>query len=300
MAVTLKQLRVFLTIAQESSITIAADKLCLTKPALSITLGGLERDCGHTLFDRHNGRLYLNDYGRHMLPLADEIIQRSDSIAQLFEHQDADIGHLRIGASHTIGHQIVPRLLQQFRLDIGRSGQSVFIANTAEICDKLERFELDIGMIEGAVELDTLEVMDWREDRMLVVAAPDHALARNANEHAGPLDIGDLEGQDWVLRESGSGTRDYFIGQIAMHLQSWRTALELNATEAVINAVAAGMGLTCISALEADFALKDGRLTEIPTTLDLRRKLRLVIHGKKYRSPLIARYLAFCQQFETP
>lgn len=289
MAITFRQLQVFIAVARERTLTAAAATLFLTKPAVSIALSELEKQCGRTLFDRHRNRLHLNDQGRRLLPMADELLARSDAIERLFGN-DALGGHLHIGASYTIGHQLLPILLRDFRFESGHRDQRVTIANSAAICRALESFELDIGMIEGRVADERFHVLPWRHDRMLVAASPDHPLARQER-----VEIVDLIDHDWLLREPGSGTREQFMRFIAPRLPQWRLGLEINSAEAIINAAAVGLGLTCVSMLEARHAMRDGRLVEIELDIEMTREFSLVLHRDKYRSPLIERFVAFCQ-----
>ncbi|WP_233350240.1 LysR substrate-binding domain-containing protein [Kushneria phosphatilytica] len=292
MAITLRQLRVFVTIVHEGSLTAAAQSLHLTKPAVSAALAELEKRYGHRVFDRHHNRLFINDLGRQLLPLADELLGRAATVEQLFDRNTQLSGQLRIGASYTIGHQLLPALLQGFRRLTGHTDQQVTIVNSATIGEALNAFELDIGMVEGRIDHAPLMARPWRHDRMLVAAAPDHPLVGRV------ATVTDLEHQQWVLREPGSGTREQFMHFLAARLEHWQTALELNATEAIINATAAGMGLTCVSELEARHALADGRLRELGIDLAMPRQFHLITHRDKYISPLLARFLEFCQQPE--
>ncbi|MFC0337536.1 DNA-binding transcriptional regulator, LysR family [Kushneria avicenniae] len=288
MRLTLRQLEVFLAVARERTLTAAAASLFLTKPAVSVALSELEKQCGRTLFDRHRNRLHLNDQGRRLLPMADELLARSQAIERLFDH-DTPGGQLQVGASYTIGHQLLPALLNDFRLETGHRDQRVTIANSAAICQALESFELDIGMIEGRIVDERFDVLPWCHDHMRVVASPDHPLARRRR-----VELSELAEHDWLLREPGSGTREQFMRFIAPGLPQWRLGMEINSAEAIINAASVGLGLTCVSALEVRHALRDGRLVEIPIDLEMTREFSLVLHRDKYRSPLIERFVAFC------
>lgn len=85
MNIALKQLKVFVTVAQEKTITAAAEKLFLSKPAVSMALSELEKQLDHKLFDRNNNRLIINEQGKRLLPLADELLARSNAIENLFD-----------------------------------------------------------------------------------------------------------------------------------------------------------------------------------------------------------------------
>ncbi|CAG21335.1 MULTISPECIES: LysR family transcriptional regulator [Photobacterium] len=293
MNIALKQLKVFVTVAQERTITAAADKLFLSKPAVSMALSELEKQLDHKLFDRNNNRLIINEQGKRLLPLADELLSRSHSIENLFDQTGPVTGNLKIGSSDTVGNQITPFLLRDFRESSQHYNQSLFISNTAQICHKLSEFELDIGLVEGKVQQNDLVTEPWLDDEMVVVCHPSHPLTLINN-----LRLVDLENSEWVLREPGSGTREFFLNRISPRLEKWHQAFELNTTEAIINCVAANLGITCLSKLAIQHAVNDNRLVILELPLDMRRQYWLLFHKEKYQSPLLKLFLNFCQKWD--
>lgn len=293
MNIVLKQLKVFVTVVQERTITAAADKLFLSKPAVSMALSELEKQLDHKLFDRNNNRLIINEQGKRLLPLADELLSRSHSIENLFDQAGPVTGNLKIGSSDTVGNQITPFLLRDFRESSQHYDQSLFISNTAQICHKLSEFELDIGLVEGKVQQDNLVTEPWLDDEMVVACHPSHPLTLINN-----LRLVDLENSEWVLREPGSGTREFFLNRISPRLEKWHQAFELNTTEAIINCVAANLGITCLSKLAIQHAVNDNRLVIINLPLDMRRQYWLLFHKEKYQSPLLKLFLNFCQKWD--
>ncbi|WP_299020433.1 LysR substrate-binding domain-containing protein [uncultured Photobacterium sp.] len=292
MNIALKQLKVFVTVAQERTITAAAEKLFLSKPAVSMALSELEKHLGHKLFDRNNNRLIINEQGKRLLPLADELLARSHAIEQLFDQAGPVTGKLKIGSSDTVGNQITPFLLRDFRASCEHKEQTLFISNTTQICHKLSEFELDIGLVEGKVQQPDLVVQPWLSDEMVVACHPEHPLTKIHD-----LRLSDLEQSEWILREPGSGTREYFLNRIAPRLDEWHQAFELNTTEAIINCVAAGLGITCLSRLAVEHALEDHRLVILKLPLDMHRQYWLLYHKEKYQSPLLRLFLKFCQDW---
>lgn len=293
MNIVLKQLKVFVTVVQERTITAAADKLFLSKPAVSMALSELEKQLDHKLFDRNNNRLIINEQGKRLLPLADELLSRSHSIENLFDQAGPVTGNLKIGSSDTVGNQITPFLLRDFRESSQHYDQSLFISNTAQICHKLNEFELDIGLVEGKVQQDNLVTEPWLDDEMVVACHPSHPLTLINN-----LRLVDLENSEWVLREPGSGTREFFLNRISPRLEKWHQAFELNTTEAIINCVAANLGITCLSKLAIQHAVNDNRLVILNLPLDMRRQYWLLFHKEKYQSPLLKLFLNFCQKWD--
>lgn len=290
--VSLKQLRVFIAITQHDTLTSASEALFLSKAAVSMSLAELEKQIGHSLFDRVNNRLILNQEGQKLLPLADELIERAENIEQLFEGDQTLVGALRIGASDTIGNQVAPYLLSDFRHHTGHKSQSLFISNSALICEKLVDYELDIALIEGKTLHPQLISQQFSEDEMCVICSPSSPLATQQN-----FTVGHLENSDWILREAGSGSREFFLRAIAPRIEQWQEAFQLNTTEALINCVSAGLGLGCLSKLAAEPALKDGRVVELKLPLDMKRRYWLLVHKEKYQSPLLKSFIEFCDQW---
>ncbi|UUM31858.1 LysR substrate-binding domain-containing protein [Vibrio japonicus] len=290
--ISFKQLRVFIAITQHDTLTSASDALCLSKAAVSMSLAELEKQLGHSLFDRVNNRLILNQEGKKLLPLADELIQRTQNIEQLFSDDQALTGALKIGASDTIGNQVAPYLLSDFRNHTGHKSQSLFISNSTLICEKLVDYELDIALVEGKTLHPELLSQPFSQDEMCVICSPTSPLAKLEN-----FTVGKLENSEWILREAGSGSREFFLRVIAPRIEQWHEAFQLNTTEALINSVSAGLGLGCLSKLAAEPALKDGRVVELRLPLDMKRRLWLLVHKEKYQSPLLKAFIKFCEQW---
>jgi len=286
---SLKQLRVFITITQHETLTEAADVLCLSKAAVSMSLSELEKHLGHALFDRVNHRLILNQEGQKLLPLADELLNRSFDIEQLFDDPEQLSGQLRIGASDTIGNQVAPYLLSEFRQRSLHISQSLFISNSALICQKLLDYKLDIALIEGKTLHPELLSTPFSSDEMCLVCSPMHPLASQSN-----VELIALEQSEWLLREPGSGSREFFLRRVAPRMEFWHEAFELNTTEAIINSVSANLGFACLSTLAAQSALKDGRIVKLAVDLDMQRRFWLLIHKEKYQNPLLKRFIEFC------
>ncbi|RZR12552.1 LysR substrate-binding domain-containing protein [Vibrio vulnificus] len=287
--ISLKQLKVFTTITQHNTLTAASESLFLSKAAVSMALSELEKQIGHHLFDRVNNRLILNQEGQKLLPLADELLSRASAIESLFDQDMTLSGQLRIGASDTIGNQVAPYLLSDFRRHTQHQAQSLFISNSAQICDMLVDYELDIALIEGKTLHPELNATQFSEDEMCVICPPDFPLELN-----GSISLTELESSQWILREAGSGSREFFHRVIAPRIEHWHEAFQLNTTEALINSVSAGLGLGCLSRLSADHAVRDGRVKMIPMPLDMKRRFWLLVHKEKYQSPLLKAFIDFC------
>lgn len=289
--ISTRQLEVFVTVATTGSIKLAAQRLHVTQPAVSMGLADLEKQLGTPLFDRLRGRLVLNARGHDVLPKAREIVER---LRELTDHTTTDPalkGDLRIGASNTIGNYRVGDLLGTFMQNHPGVALHVDVINTKAIAERLLDHTLDIGAIEGPLNDSRLDVMAWREDRLLVCAAPRHPLAQRSS-----LSPGDFLDAHWILREPGSAMRVQ-TEQALARLARVNVVLELGQVEAIKQAVIAGLGLACLPEAALHDALQTGRLVVLPTPfLTLSRTLAVVVHKSRYRGALVN---AFLQSLKT-
>lgn len=292
MRITLKQLEVFIAVAQSGNVTRAAESLNVTQSATSMALADFESQLGRKLFDRIGKRLQLNDAGRLLLPKALDAVARVADIEHMAASDAAMIGPLRIGASLTIGNYMMPGLIGSFMKTYPGAKLTLDVANTRHVITSLEQFQIDLGFIEGFCHEPTIEVLPWCQDELVIFAAPGHPLAQKAS-----LTEADLATADWILREPGSGTREVFDNAVLGRIHRINLLLEFGHTEAIKQAVASGIGVGCASRRTLEDAFRTGSVVALPTPfLDLRRQLYVLIHRQKFRTQGLERFLAHCQQ----
>ncbi len=283
--ITLRQLRIFLAVADAGSTAAAAPRVALSQSATSAALLELEALLGLKLFDRVGKRLGLNADGRALAPLALAVLDGTSSIERWAAEGPEQVGRLLIGASTTIGNYLLPYLLADFASSLPPAaragwGTRVLIANTATIVEQLQDFRLDAGLIEGPCHASELTVLPWIQDELVVAASRRDPLVRRTRKGVVPLE--ELRNADWLLREPGSGTREAVEQALLPHLHHLRTRIELGSSEAIKHAVGRGLGLTCLSRFALRDLLQSGEIVELRTALPrLTRPLSIVHHGQK-------------------
>ena len=282
-----RQLQVFVQVVAGGSLRAAAEVLHMTQPAASMALAELEKTLRAPLFDRERGRLHLNPHGREVLPLAQELLERHAELGRVATRADTGLaGELRIGTSNTVGNYRVGELLGGFVRAHPQVALRLRVGNTGEIAQALLDHQLDLACVEGPVVHPELEARAWREDALVVCVPPGHRLAAAATLR--PRDFAD---QRWILREPGSATRSQ-SEQALVKLPPPRAVLELSQTEAIKQAVAAGLGIACLPEVAIREAVAAGQLVALATPfLDLRRMLSLLVPRKRYRGAALATFL---------
>ena len=272
---TLRQLQVFVSVAQHGSTVAASEALSMSQSAVSASLAELERALDGPLFDRVARRLSINETGRQFFPRALSLLDQ----AQELERFTTQTGvQLRIAASNTIGSYILPALMAGFRASQGGPCQlDLRIGNTRDVLRSVMQFEADIGLVEGASHERELRSMPWCDDEMVVVVGPSHPLA------APNALLDGLRDAEWIVREPGSGTREIIEERLMPLLGELRFALELGNAEAIKRAVMSGFGVSCLSLHVVHDELERGTLIAVRQGLPrIVRPLQLVVHQDKF------------------
>ncbi|AOA57386.1 LysR family transcriptional regulator GigC [Acinetobacter larvae] len=290
MRMTLRQLAVFVAVAQEGTVTKASEAVRLTQSAASMALADLEDGLGAPLFDRLGKRLQLNDLGRYLLPQALEILGRCEAFEQAAKGELQSVD-LRIGATLTISDYLMPDLMADFLKIRPKAHLQLQVGNTRQMIEAVNQFQLDLALIEGSCHLPQLHCIPWRNDELAVCCAPNHPLVQ-LNRPLHPQDFNYVE---WILREEGSGTREIFDHAILPDLEHAKIRLTLGHNEAILKIVAGGLGISCISKLAIAPLLKEQQLVVLHTPFwQLSRPLFMLAHRQKYQGPGLKAFMNFC------
>jgi DNA-binding transcriptional LysR family regulator len=295
MHVTLRQLQIFRAIALSGSTTAAAQSVPLSQSAASAALNELERILNARLFDRVGKRLLLNDRGRALLPTALAVLDGARNLETAFLSADhASLIDLHLFASTTVGNYILPRLLARFRERVPAAQLQLQIGNTRDVVTAVREFEADLGLIEGPCHASDIVVLPWLEDELVIVASPAHPLAKAAKR--GRLTAKQLSQSCWLLREPGSGTREAVEQALLPHLVNVQSTMTLGSSESIKNAVAEGLGLSCLSRYVVRDLAAAGRLSVLGTRLPrLTRRLTIIHHQRKLLSDSLRGFIAHCR-----
>ena len=294
MQLTLRQLEIFQAIALCGTTAEAAKRLPLSQSATSSALLELESTLNVRLFDRVGKRLLLNDSGRALMPAALSLLDGARTVEASFG--SSGVIDLKLFASTTIGNYLLPALIANFNKLNSSAVVDLRIGNTLDAVAAVRDFETDLGFIEGPCHASDVQIVPWLEDELLIVAAPDHALATLARR--GRLSAEQLSGALWLMREPGSGTRETVEQVLLPHLVQLSSVMTIGSPEAIKNAAAEGLGISCVSRYVVQDFLAARRLVALPTRLPrLTRRLMLIHHAKKLLSAPLSSFIAHAKRF---
>lgn len=288
-SVTLRQLRTFQTVARLQSFTAAARELHVTQPAISMQIRELEEACGNALYERIGRRVQLTAAGVELAACAHSIF---DLLADTHERLDAlaglRAGTLRLGAVSTAEY-FTPALLAAFRAEHPGIAIEFTVGNREDIIRRMGDNAFDLAIMgRPPAALETVAAR-FAEHPLVVVAAPDHALAQVSE-----VPFARLAGEHFMLREAGSGTRAAMEELFAAHELHIASSMEMRSNETIKQAVIAGLGLALISAHTIGLELATGRLVVLPVQgLPLARHWYVIHLAAKRLSPLATGFRAF-------
>ncbi len=256
MALNLTLLRSFYLVAQAGSVSGAAQDGFISQPALSKAVKELEKQIGVPLLERGARGVTPTEAGATLWEFARAIFalerEAEDALGAL---RNLSGGVLRLGASTTLATAILAPVLAQFRALHPDLRFSLVRDNSAGIEARLLDFALDIALVEGPPHAAKIEKKLWRDEELVAVCAPSHALAARKS-----VTMEDLKTCVWLVREPGSGTREVVEDALRAFDLPPRDALEITGSETLRQAVAAGLGIAFVSRESAADQLAVGKL----------------------------------------
>ena len=240
---TLRQLRVFAAAARHQSFGKAAEELHLTPPAVSMQIRELEQHVGLPLFDRSGRQVALTVTGEYLLVYVRKVLatlkDAEDAIARF---RGLETGRVSIGMVSTAKY-FVPRLLAQFRQEHPAIEVKLAVGgNREQLVALLRANEVDLAIMGRPPRELATRAEPFAVHPHSVVTAPDHPLTRIG--HA-PASL--LANYEFIIRETGSGTRAAMEKFFADHRLQPRVAMEMTSNETIKQAVMAGMGVSFLS-----------------------------------------------------
>lgn len=199
----LRQLRAFYVSAICGSITLAAERLFITQPAVSMQIKALEAQYGVRLFVRGKKKLELTEAGERLYQVARKIFALVDEAEQLLSQAKAfatDI--LKIGSTKTLVRYVLAPYISRFQESFPKVQIQIDEGSSAEMVQSVLYNQNDLAIVGRMPYDEKLDVIPFAQHELVVLAAPGHRLCLQDE-----VTIEDLKGENLILREKGSGTR---------------------------------------------------------------------------------------------
>jgi DNA-binding transcriptional LysR family regulator len=291
--VDLRQLEIFVKVAELSSFSRAAEALSLTQPTVSEHIRALEDEVGVRLLDRLGRGASPTRAGELLLGHARRILAlKREALQALERFQGRMTGELVVGGSTIPGEYVLPSLVGRFKDKFPDISISLLIGDSRQVCDWVVQGRVELGVAGARPANRALESWELMPDELVVVLPPRH---RWASMQA--VTLGELDGEPLIVRERGSGSRDALeraLADAGTDLGRFRIVGEMGSTQAIKQAVRAGVGISLISRRAVLEECQLGLLHCVTLSdLTVARAFHVVTHRTRTRSPLAEAFLAF-------
>ncbi|MDF2036065.1 LysR family transcriptional regulator [Cytobacillus oceanisediminis] len=252
-------LKTFVTLAEVKNFTKTAELLLMSQPSVSLHIKNLEKEFQTKLFQRSPKYLKITPSGEILYDRAKQMITIYEQTRQeILEQQNTIKGDLKIAASFTIGEYILPPLLLDLQNQYPELNLQVTIANTEEVVQSTRSHHVDIGLIEGQTNERELIVTPFLEDELFIVTSNQHPLVQKEE-----VTIADLQDQAWIMRENGSGTREYFNHVVRSNGLKVKSLLTISSNQGIKETLINGLGISILSGSVVERDVKQNNLSII-------------------------------------
>ncbi|MET4162048.1 DNA-binding transcriptional LysR family regulator [Marinobacterium sp. MBR-111] len=270
----LKDLQLFVCIAESESLTLGAKKANISLAAGSNRLKGFEEQLGSRLFYRENRGVSLTPAGNQLLRQARSILKLVDTVKSDFSTPDDDSsGHLRISANTTAVTEIMPSVLADFLAC--RHGVSIDLqeALNRDIVKAVIDGSADLGIVSDEVRGSGLEVIPFATDKLLLAVPNDNKLAGKDQ-----VSFFETQTEPHISLHEGSSLFSFLEGIAREAGGEFKPRVQVFGFEAACRMVESGVGVAIVpeSCAVRYIRTMNMKLVELSDTWAIRRRCLLL------------------------
>lgn len=286
-------LRTFVTVVNKQSLSMAAQEIHITQPAVSKQISALEEYLGVGLIERRGRGVTLTPAGEVLYKYANEILELINKTEREIRDLSATIkGRLVIWASSIPGHFILPYIIGAFQREYPEVHISLEISDSGDVLRHLLDESAHLGALGSKPDNKKLEVIRFFKDQLVVITQPGHPLAEK-----GEITLEELVNERIIWRSAGSGTRivmEEKLCEAGLSADDLNVVMQLGSTGAVVNAVEAGLGISIVSRWAITKEEELGRIAVLKIdNIDMERDLFLAFPRKRYQNRVVQTFLEF-------
>ncbi len=253
--INFRQLEIFRAVGRTGTLSAAARELALTQPAVSLQMKQLQTQLRTPLFRRRGRQLKLTEAGETLNTYAARLLRLREEAESAVSLRSRRMHLVHIATSSTPGVHLLPSIIAQFRRRKPDTTVRLQVLNTEMVEERVSTRDVDFGIVGGQLTRAQLVVEPWREDELLLIVPPTHPFAGRRTVRAR-----DLAGENLLSRERGSATRATYEAAFLQAGIALPRGNPVGSTEAIKQAVAAGMGVGIVSRFSVAAELRAGTL----------------------------------------
>ncbi len=267
----------FSAVARNLSYTRAAEELHLTQPAVSMQVRQLEQQAGLPLTEQFGKRVHLTEAGEEVFRYARAILLQIDELDDVLGRlKGRSGGRLKIAAISSANY-FAPKLLGTFHERFPEIDVSMEVINQTEVLRRVVDNEVDMAIMGQPPKESQVEAIAFMDNPLIIVAPPEHRLAKRKR-----IQLKELESEEFLIREAGSGTRGAMERFFKQHGLKLRKGMGMGSLSSIKQGVQANLGLALLQRDAVQVELQLGKLVELKVKgLPIWRKWFVVLHKGK-------------------
>lgn len=258
----LRQLELFVAVAETGSFSRGADKIALTQSTVSQHIAALEDEVDTRLFDRTQKGALLTAGGQQFLQHARRVLAERDLLYQgMASFNGLQEGDLRIGASNIPANYLIPAILPRMGEQYPGISLTMQTGDSSEILNNLVDAEVELAVVGNRSENRSIDFTPLTKDILVLIVGASHPW-----RNRGMISLDELAAEPLVVRESGSGTGQALQNELLrlnFSVDKLKISARLGSNEAVRQAVAAGYGCAFVSERSVERDLAGGELFQV-------------------------------------
>jgi DNA-binding transcriptional LysR family regulator len=279
----LKQLEVFVAVADHKSFSRAAEALYLTQPTVSVYISGLEKELNAKLFVRNTKEICMTEQGTQLYQYAREMLILQDQIMELFAADSRkEKPRLVVAASTVPSRYLLPDILARYKEKYPYGQLELRESDSARVIADVASHVVDVGFTGTVIENKSCRYLPFYEDE-LVVIMPNTERYRAILEQERDLDW--IRQEPLLMREEGSGTRKEAEKQLrlsGLDVAKLHVAASVESTETIKRSVKNGIGITIISSLAVREEIAAGTVLAFPAGKNRSTRKLYLVYNNSY------------------
>jgi LysR family transcriptional regulator, transcriptional activator of the cysJI operon len=288
----IETLKVFCDVIETQSFSKAATMNYISQSAVSQQIRGLEEKYDRKLIDRGKRSLAPTQAGQVLYQGAKELLEAFRLMeSRLMALGSAVAGTLRLATIYSVGLHELPPYLKLFLRRYPAANIHLEYGRTNKIYDDVAAGAVDVGIVAYPARRSGIEVLPFREDRLVVITHPDHPLARFKK-----IEMKKLANARFVSFERDIPTRRAIDRMLRQQGVPVETIMEFDNIETIKRAVEINAGISIVPALTVRTEVRTGTLRSIDFSRGgIVRQLGILLKRGRERTQVMEMFIALLQ-----
>jgi DNA-binding transcriptional LysR family regulator len=270
----IENFKIFADLVETKSFSKSAKLNGITQSAVSQQARAMERHFKTLLIDRSQKQFQLTREGQRVYESAKEVLHTYEKLlSELQEMKKVISGTIRISTIYSIGLHELPPFIKKFLHDFPSVNVRVEYRRSNLVYEDILHNAVDFGLVAFPVKQRQIEVLPFRNDHLVVIAHPQHPIAKRAE-----IEVKDLTGQKFIGFDPDIPTRKAVDIIFREHKLEIEPVMEFDNIETVKRAVEIDHGIAIVPQATVQQEIRQGSLVAIP------------FKGKEFTRPLSVLY----------